>query len=229
MAVFVPQGLGMGCNVETHANQQAAHAQAMRVLAPRWSYSWSRLAVGPNYVPAIFPEWEIIPARDLAVWRVQMIDAGLQWDQLTWTFCNEPENSNMEPREIARAIVRQLYEFDNANIRLRVITPNGNINTQRSLNFGIDLFQRTRQAGVLLAPACHVWCGAQYVPQVWARYREWIEGYGDKLDAHHDYGSWPWPNVQHGRMAGVHAASLCAPRRSAGRWACAVQRLPEDT
>jgi hypothetical protein len=182
VAFFVPTGLGIGANVEHQPDQPAAWQQAVQTLGASWSYSWGRLAVGPGYMPSIFPEAKgICSAHELAVWRVGMIDAGLQWDELTFTICNEPEASGVTPRELARLVLWQLCEFDAANIRLRIIFPNNNINTPESFAYGVEAFQRVRQAGVLVSPSCHLWCAPQYVPAVWSRYRNWIEGYGDRL------------------------------------------------
>lgn len=182
MSIQVPLGLGIGANVETFTgSERAMWQQAINRLGSAWSYSWSRLDVGPGYVPGAYPEWQIVSANDLIAWKHRMIARGLQWDQLTWTFCNEPEDSGKTPREIASAVVRQLVEFDIADIRLRIIFPNNNINTDRSFNFGVELFQRTRQAGVLLSPAFHLWCEPQHVAMVWARYRQWLAGYGQRL------------------------------------------------
>lgn len=183
MTIQVPLGLGIGTNVETFdGRERAMWHQAVSRLGARWSYSWSRLDVGPGYVPSIHPEYKgVCSANDLLAWKRRMTAGGLQWDQLTWTFCNEPENSGKTPREIAGAVVRQLGEFDKADIRLRIIYPNNNINTERSFDFGVELFQRTRQAGVFLSPSCHLWCEPQYVPAVWSRYRNWVAGYGERL------------------------------------------------
>lgn len=182
MAFFVPTGLGIGTNVETHPDQLASHAQAMQTLGARWSYSWGRLPVGPNYMPSLFPEARgVMTATELCAWRNAMISAGQQWDQLTWTFCNEPEASGKTPLDLTRLITAQLAQFALANIRLRIVFPNNNINTQASFDYGVEAFQRVRQAGVLVSPGVHLWCEAQYVPAVWDRYRAWIEGYGDRL------------------------------------------------
>ena len=67
--------------------------------------------------------------NDLLAWKHRQVARGLQWDQLTWSCCNEPEASNVTPRELASLVVRQLAEFDRADIRLRLIFPNNNINT----------------------------------------------------------------------------------------------------
>lgn len=183
MSIQVPLGLGIGTNVETYyGNERAMWQQAVSRLGAQWSYSWSRLDVGPGYVPAIYPEARgVCSANDLIAWKHRMIARGLQWDQLTWTICNEPESSGLTPREIASLVVRQLGEFDQADIRLRIIYPNNNINTERSFDFGVELFQRTRQAGVFISPAFHLWCEPQYVEQVWTRQRQWLAGYGARL------------------------------------------------
>jgi hypothetical protein len=182
MSFFVPSGLGLGVNAETFPAQASMWQFAVDRLRPKWTYNWGRLAVGPGYMPSIFPEARgVCSAHELAVWRVGMIDAGLQWDELTWTICNEPEASGMTPRELARQVLWQLCEFDAANIRLRIVFPNNNINTPESFAYGVEALQRVRQAGVLVSPSCHLWCEPQYVPAVWNRYRTWIEGYGDRL------------------------------------------------
>lgn len=183
MSMYVPTGLGIGANCEKFTGQERAMwQQAMDRLGAAWSYTWGRLDVGPGYLPSVHPEWQgICSANDLLAWKHRQMARGLPWDELSWVWCNEPEACGKTPREVASLVVRQLAEFDRADIRLRLLFPNGNINTLENFDYTREVTQRVRQAGVLISPAVHIWCEAQYVPMVWDRYRNWIEGYGDRL------------------------------------------------
>lgn len=183
MAVFVPEGLGIGANCEKFVGQEhQMWQQAMTALGARWSHSWGRLDVGPGYLPAVFPEAKgVCPAHELIAWKNRMIARGLQFDQLSWICCNEPENSGKSVDEVIDLVVEQVLEFRRARIRLRLLFPNNNINTWESFRFGVRLVEEARQALTLISPAFHLWCAPQYVPQVWSRYRNWISGYGERL------------------------------------------------
>lgn len=183
MSVQVPTGLGIGANCEKYeGRERVMWHQAVSRLGAAWSYSWGRLDVGPGYMPAVFPEAKgVCSAADLLAWKHMMMARGLQWDQLTWTFCNEPEDAGLTVDEIVTMLVEQVAEFRKARIRLRILGFNNNINTLRAFEFGVMLTQEARQAGLLVSPAFHLWCAPQYVAQVWARQRQWLAGYGDRL------------------------------------------------
>ena len=175
----VPRGLGLGVNSERLPDPTAGWHQAVGALRPAWTHSWGRLAVGPNYMPSIFPESSgIVPAAQLTEWASRMAAAGYKFQGLTWQICNEPWcYYQITPRDLIDLVKAQDREFRRANLKARYVFPNENTNGGNFDRFR-EYFQEARQERLLVTPGAHFWEKGQHLLDTIDNFFDWWAGYG---------------------------------------------------